>query len=181
MGRADARTRTALETAEKRLKTIAEALESVKRKRKRETHLRRTKSRRPNLPNDGERLAQVVSMYTYRGTRQLRRSRPQDEGLSLDDLRSETRRLCQVLRVRRLVVEVTDEMATRTARLAATALTRRESMQRSWLQRVSIRAQVKYYEEMTYLCHQGHPSTSKAVRTDTSDVDGDAEGSRSSE
>jgi len=37
------------------------------------------------------------------------------------------------------------------------------------------------HQRETYLCRHGHPSTTKSVRTDPSGVDGDAEGSRSSE
>jgi len=34
------------------------------------------------------------------------------------------------------------------------------------------------HETMTYQCRPGHPSNTRSVRTDSSDVDGDAEGSR---
>jgi len=73
-------------------------------------------------------------MCTYRETRQLRQSRPQDEGSSLDDLRAETRRLRQASRARGLAKVMAMEMEvteTETARSAAAASTQRESKQRS--------------------------------------------------
>ena len=76
----------------------------------------------------------------------------------------------QKLRARELAtVMATETMMTVMvmAQLAATALTRHESMQRSWLQKVSICAKIEESKIETYLCRLGHPPVLPSVCTES--------------
>ena len=70
-------------------------------------------------------------------------------------------------------------METETAQLAAIPSTRHESKERGWLKRVSIRVRIEERRTATYLCCPCHPSTAWNVHTDSLNVEGDAEESKS--
>ena len=108
----------------------------------------------------------------------MHQSRLQAEHLHLDGSRGLERRLRQMLRARwlREMTVVAIEMVTmvtEAARLAAAALTRNESKQCGWLEKVSICTGVKENESGTHQCCLGHPSDIQTVCMNSlhSDVD----------
>ena len=103
------------------------------------------------------------------------------ERLRSDSQRAEKRQLRRVmLRVRGLAVAIkTVTTVMEAVQLVATALTRCESMQRSWLQKVSIRAKIEEPKMGTHQCHPGHPPVPQDVRTETLNVNIDADESKS--
>jgi len=65
--------------------TPANETENVRMRQNRKSHLLNPKLSDPSVLVDEERLGQVVSKYTHRGTRQWRRWAPQVERSSLDE------------------------------------------------------------------------------------------------
>ena len=127
----------------------------------------------------------MTLMYTYHGTRLLRR---RAEHLCLERPRAELRQLRQTLRARRLrellrvmAIETvtTEELVTWTAQLAAATSTRNESKQCCWLEIVSACVKIEEHGMATYLCHLCHPSDPQNIRTDSLHGTVDAEESKS--
>ena len=84
----------------------------------------------------------------------------------------------QLVTAMAIQMEVTETVVTEMAWLAAAAaLTRRESKQCSWLEKVSMHVDAKDRDTETHLCRLGHPSDPQTARTETLNVDGDLDAS----
>ena len=77
-----------------------------------------------------------------------------------------------------MAIETETEMA-RTARQAAATSTQIEWRRCCWLEIVSTSAKAEENEMATYQCRLGHPSDPQTTRTETLNVDGDADTSNS--